>query len=313
MTPPPTQVTEHRSVRALLNRLVDYAGLFPPAKLEMAATVQNYASYLRSDDSWMLGRLIVPVSRLGEFEEAAAALLDATSTAEDAPWAISALTAPAGTPEFEKDLVAIESFNIRHEDDQPAVIDMVEIKADSTAAIDAALEIMPPELFPFFEIPKITSDPRGLIAALVDGDAGAKVRTGGVTADAYPSPQSLAAFIHACATVNVPFKATAGMHHPLRHFSNAVKTDEHGFLNVFIAACLAQTQELEADSIAAILQMTDARAFRADDDAIAVKIGGRSLKLDAEVIEDVRETFAVSFGSCSFDEPREDLRAIKWL
>jgi len=307
-----TTVTEHRSVRALLNRLVDYAGLFPPAKLDMAETVRNYAAYLRSDDSWMLGRLIVPVSRLGEFEEAAASVLEATSISEDAPWAIAALTAPAGTPEFEADLAAIESFNIRHEDDQPAVIDMVEVKADSTASIDAALDIMPPELFAFFEIP-ITNDPRGLIASLVDGDAGAKVRTGGVTADAYPSPESLAKFIQACATVNVPFKATAGLHHPLRHFSNAVKTDEHGFLNVFIAACLAQTQEMGADDIAAILQITDGHAFQADDDAITVKVGGRNLKLDAEVIEDVRETFAVSFGSCSFDEPREDLRAMKWL
>jgi len=196
----------------------------------------------------------------------------------------------------------------------PAVIDMVEVKGDSTAAIDAALDIMPPELFAFFEVPVAGGDdPRGLIAALVDGDAGAKVRTGGATADAYPSPESLAKFIHACATVNVPFKATAGMHHPLRHCSQATKIDEHGFLNVFIAACLAQTQEMGADDITAILRITDGQAFRADDDAITVRVGGRTLKLAFEVIEDVRETFAVSFGSCSFDEPRDDLHAMKWL
>jgi hypothetical protein len=61
----------HDSMRALLSRLIDYAGLFPPAKLDMATTISNYARYREGDDAWMLGRLIVPASRLDEFEEAA--------------------------------------------------------------------------------------------------------------------------------------------------------------------------------------------------------------------------------------------------
>jgi hypothetical protein len=55
---------------ALLRDLIDYAGLFPPASLDMAAAVANYDSYSRSEWNWILGRFIVPVARLGEFEEA---------------------------------------------------------------------------------------------------------------------------------------------------------------------------------------------------------------------------------------------------
>ena len=66
-------MSEH--LRALLHHVVDYAGLFPPAKLDMQPTVDNYAAALAGADQWMLGRLIVPVKRLDEFEACAAAHL----------------------------------------------------------------------------------------------------------------------------------------------------------------------------------------------------------------------------------------------
>src|SRR5260370_40868899 len=54
----------------LLRDLIDYAGLFPPASLAMASSVANYDTYSQSEWNWILGRFIVPVARLGEFEEA---------------------------------------------------------------------------------------------------------------------------------------------------------------------------------------------------------------------------------------------------
>lgn len=304
----PAAAPPRADVRALLNRLIDYAGLFPPAKLDMAATVRSYDAYLRGEHQWMMGRLIVPAARLDEFDACAAELLEQASADGLEPWVLSVLAAPAGSADLEKDLARIEAFNLQHEDEAPAMIDMIELKGDAAAAIDQAIGVIPEDLFPFFEIP-IDKDPRGMIATLVEGDAGAKVRTGGVTADLYPSPEHLARFIAACAAANVPFKATAGMHHPIRHFSKAVQTKEHGFLNVFLAGCLALTHELPEADVARLLGEESAEAFRFNGDSI--EWSGH--RVDAANVEDVRECFAASFGSCSFEEPIEDLKKLSLL
>ena len=81
--------TTSPALTALVSNLIDYAGLFPPASLDMAATVANYAEFVSGDDAWMLERLIVPVARLDEFEAAAAGKLPGD---DDDPWPISALT-----------------------------------------------------------------------------------------------------------------------------------------------------------------------------------------------------------------------------
>jgi hypothetical protein len=309
MTKPANSSTPQiASVRALMNRLIDYAGLFPPAKLDMTATVANYAKYLGGEHAWMMGRLIVPVGRLDEFEQHAQPHLEKASAAGQEPWVLSAITSPADAPALAGELERIEAFNLAHEDAAPAMIDMIELRSDSAGAIDNALEIIPEVLFPFFEIPSAT-DPRGLIATLVEGDAGAKIRTGGITADLYPSPANVARFIAACAAANVPFKATAGMHHPLRRHSDDVKADEFGFINVFLAGCFAQTHELGEDELAELLAEQSPDAFSFTEDGIA----WRKHEIETASIEDVRECFAASFGSCSFDEPIEGLRAMKLL
>lgn len=299
------------SMQALFQAIVDYAGLFPPAKLGMPETVQNYARYLDSDDAWMLGRLIVPVARLDEFKQCAAEMLPKSDDQD--PWTISAITAAAGTPDFERDLEAIAAFNEchAHAANGLAIVDVIEFKADSAKAIDAALDVISDaddELFPYVEVP-ITEDPRGLIATLVGSEAGAKVRTGGVTADLYPTPHDLARFVSACATADVPFKATAGLHHPLRHHSDAVDTEEFGFLNVFLAGCILHDHELEEPELIDLLTESQIDAFTFEDD----RITWRDHIVDAEAIQEARESFVVSFGSCSFDEPREDLRDIDLL
>jgi hypothetical protein len=299
----------HDSTRALLTRLIDYAGLFPPAKLDMTATVSNYARYREAEDAWMLSRLVVPADRLDEFELAAQTALRQSAADESGPWPISALAAAAGSAELEADIARIDAFNQKHEDDDDnlAIIDAIELKADSAGAIDTALDQIGPH-FAFFEIP-LTADPKPLIEAMAGEGCGAKVRTGGVMADAIPSPAQLAHFIHCCAAAGVSFKATAGMHHPLRHHSAVVKAEEHGFLNVFIAAALALTDELSERDIRALLEEQSLDAFAFDEDAIR----WRDHVLRTENIQDVREEFATSFGSCSFDEPREALRHLALL
>jgi len=296
------------SLQALLGHIVDYAGLFPPARLDMAPTVRNYAEYLDSPGAWMLGRLILPVARFEEFEREAQALLPAKLG--EAPWLISALASPAGDAELAVDLDAISAFNERHADPACglAVVDVVELRGESAEAIDEALDMIPGELFPFFEMP-VASDPRGLLAAVAGLDAGAKVRTGGMQAEAIPSPAHLARFIAASAGAAVPFKATAGLHHPFRHASPALGVPEFGFLNVFLAACLGQLHDLNERDLQTILEAESPSKLRIEDGVLVW--GDHSMT--TEQVEEARDFFAVSFGSCSFEEPREHLRALGLL
>ena len=292
------------SVQTLLNQIVDYSGLFPPAALDMPTVVKNYKEYLASPDAWMLGRLIVPVARLDEFEEHAASLLPNQQDDLD-PWTISAIAAEAGSDQFAADLDRIAVFNEHHEDPGKgfAHIDVIELKGSEIQGIERALDAIPDELFPFFEIP-VGEDPRGLIAAMAGSDAGAKVRTGGLTADVYPATEDLARFIVSCAAAGVAYKATAALHHPVTYRNDRIGTREFGFFNVFIAGCLAEKFELNADQVAQVLEESSLEAFRFTNDAVA----WGEYQLSSDEIEDVRECFAVSFGSCSFDEPRQYLR-----
>jgi hypothetical protein len=256
----------------------------------------------------MLGRLIVPVARLAEFEQHAAALLPHSK--DRGIWQVSALASAAGGDSLAGDLQQVDSFNQNHESAEAGrvIVDVIELKADSTESVNAAMDLMPEGLFAFFELP-IDSDPAGLIECLGSRGAGAKVRTGGEKSDAYPSTAHLARFIAACAAGGVPFKATAGMHHPLRHRNEANGAMEFGFLNVFMAAGLALTDELDEAAISRVLEESSPESFEFTSSAAS----WGEFEIATESIEDVREEFAMSFGSCSFDEPRQDLRVIGLL
>ncbi len=296
------------SLRELLRGLIDYAGLFPPARLGMAAAVDSYARALRGSEAWMLGRIIIPAGRLDEFEEHAGALLPREADAE--PWRVSALTAPAADDGLADDLGRIATFNGVHDDPSAglAVIDVIELTAAAPSQIEAALGRIPDELFPFFELP-VDDDPRGLVAALAGSDAGAKVRTGGLNAESFPAAGLLARFILACAAADTPFKATAGLHHPVRQYHESVQTRMYGFFNVFVAACLAHASVLDEPVVVALLEEEAPESFVFGDDELA----WHGHRLRRAGIEKAREHFAISFGSCSFDEPRDDLRRMNFL
>jgi hypothetical protein len=139
----------------------------------------------------------------------------------------------------------------------------------------------------------------------------AKLRTGGVTPEAIPSVESVASYIIAGAERRLSFKATAGLHHPVRKVHRLTYEPEatsammHGFINVFLAAAFAWHGERQ---IQRILAETDPAAFRFDE-----KAHWRELSLSSDEVAEARSSFAHSFGSCSFEEPIEDLRALGWL
>ena len=300
----------NKSLRFLLENLIDYAGLFPPAELPMAEAVRNYAAYRQSEHAWMLGKFIVPASRLEEFEQAAANCWP--SVGENGFWKLSAL----GSANLQDDLAQINRFSRRRTVGETAaavMIDTIEFKAATVAEIEAAMQVMHPTLTCFIEIP-IAQDPTELLKAIGEHGAFAKVRTGGVTADVFPTSQNLARFIAKCAEEDVGFKATAGLHHPLRSMNRLTyKPDSesammHGFLNVFLAAAFAQNG-LDAEQLAEMLEETSPDAFRFEEGCVY----WRDEMLVVAHIRNARHLFSISFGSGSFTEPIEDLQRLHLL
>ncbi|HET7433626.1 MAG TPA: hypothetical protein VFN10_02820 [Thermoanaerobaculia bacterium] len=239
------------SLRALLEGLIDYAGLFPPAALSMQDAVRNYARYRDGEYAWALGKFIVPRER-----------------AKEVP------------PEFPLSILGIDEIKCT--------------TAEEIAQLPAGT---------YVEITDLS-----LIPAIAQHGLRAKFRTGGVTQDAFPTAAAIAAFLRACRKQRVAFKATAGLHHPLRcvkpltYEPNAAVGMMHGFLNVFLAAALIDDAE-------AVLAEEDASAFAFDDDGVT----WRDQRVETEELRAMRRDFAISFGSCSFEEPIGDLKELGWL
>ncbi len=289
-------------IRTLMRGIVDYAGLFPPAGLEMLPAVANYAGYRSGPDAWALGRFVVPAARLPEFSAAAAAYV----AGADAPWRLAAL----GGPDPKADADAIAAFNARA---AGAVVDVLERKAQAPDEIAQAMAVLPQGVVPYFELP-VAEPPQPLVAALARHGGRAKVRTGGVQAFAFPTTAELARFIRACVSAGVPLKATAGLHHPVRgeyRLTYAPDSDSatmFGFLNVFLAAAFARNG-MDATDVERLLDERDPAAFRADEAGIAWR--GHVLSLPQ--LEAARAETAIAFGSCSFTEPLGDLAALGLL
>jgi hypothetical protein len=138
---------------------------------------------------------------------------------------------------------------------------------------------------------------------------GYKLRCGGEEPSAFPSPEVVARCLRQCLDANVPFKATAGLHHPLRRFDGALQTHMHGFVNLFGAGVLAGARGLNADQIQEILIDEDPSHFVFSDDQFSWK----NWSVSTGDITSLRQKALLSFGSCSFNEPRDDLRALGWL
>src|SRR5262245_34981334 len=211
---------------------IDYAGLFPPAGLDMKTAVRNFAEYRQGQHAWMLGRFVVPVGQLSEFVQAAADFRVPAKT-----WRLTALPGSDLASDLERlRIVAAQ---------QPAlIIESVEIKATNASEIEQATKLAPRSFTKYFEIP-IGNDPRELAPALRQRGSRVKVRTGGTSAESIPGTTDLARFITRCVAADVLFKATAGLHHPLRGVHSLTATAGgpsarmHGFLNLMLAATLA--------------------------------------------------------------------------
>ncbi len=309
------------SVRVLLTRVIDYAGLFPPAQLDMSEAFGEYMLHRGGAHGWMLGRFVCPVGRLAELEPLLGDLQQ-----DDDRVHLSVLGSGGETPgafsrALERDVREIVRF-ASSAGSRPLAVDQFEaplprqarpdelpgVVSDAVAALDDLTPVPP---LPFFECSlleggrdRVKPSVEAISEASGDGrTTGLKIRCGGTTASAVPSVAAVAAAIAACRTAAIPLKATQGLHHPLRHFDVQLETMTHGFINLFVGGALAQSIGVPEDRLLEVLEEEDRSAFAFADETVT----WRGHRLDTQGIAAGRRNAVTSFGSCSFDEPRDDL------
>lgn len=327
---PDTQLTP--PLRALLADIIDYAGLFPPAELRLREALQNYVQYRQEPEAWMLGRFVIPVGRLGDLT-AFAKLFRAPEPFSFAVLGTGAPAADAFVEHFDRDLDRLHQFHVDHRDRVRADVLEVRLPADVLEGSAAGLRDFfdrvhrrllaagTAQLDVYYEVPHpIAPDVlRNVLAAMADHNSaqavpvrstvGLKMRCGGTRPDAFPPAEHVARVVAGCRDAGVRFKATAGLHHPVRHYSETYEAHMHGFLNVFGSAALAVEHGLDAARIETILLDENPDAFQFTKDTLS----WRDLAVPLGTIHYVRDQLAMSFGSCSFDEPRDDLKELELI
>jgi hypothetical protein len=278
----------------LLAGLIDYAGLYPPAGLEMRTAVGNYLAYQRSAHAAALGRFIVSLDRIEELRSVAG---------DDVREVKLSVIVPTNGD--------CDRVSALLDDGLP--IESIEIKIQLISEIEGLSKKLPPNVERYFELAIGSVEPE-ILRAIAAAGARVKLRMGGVTAEAFPSAAAVARALGSLAEHGLAFKATAGLHHPIRsrhpftYASDGPAGWMHGFVNLICAAAVVHSggNAVEAE---ALLEEGDPTVWRLTDEGIAC----RSHSWNHDYLSRTRKEFLISFGSCSFEEPIRDLEALGWL
>lgn len=310
---------QSKSLQIFLSQIIDYAGLYPPASLPLEDAIRNFIKYQNNAEAGMLSRFIVPAKRLAELSQLMEQFFPRLGLLSFSALGRGGKDADEFPVNLELDLSDIFTFHKLK--GGGVVVDMYETALPESAFTDqsgindlvnkTAETLNKNGLTVFFEAPfgeDWQMRAEKLIRALrkiKDKHVGFKLRTGGVTAHTFPSPEQVAWTIATTRNADVPMKATAGLHHPIRHYNESVQTKMYGFLNVFGAGVLAFAHELDQTQIQTIVEDEDPANFVFNETGFAWK----NIHASNEQIARARQN-VVSFGSCSFDEPREDLQKL---
>jgi hypothetical protein len=286
------------SLKLLLTHRFDYAGLFPPAKLNLGDAVRLYQDYRQSTDAWMLGQFVCPARQLAELQGPVPVSVVGRSGKDEAEFLAN----------LDADLRDIAAYQQRTH----AEVGGFELRLPPAPTarlfktvrqrVDAGIPV-------FLEAPFTPSLPLQVLRPLAAAGSsmGFKLRCGGLEAAAFPSVEAIAHVLFGCRDLNLPLKLTAGLHHPVRHFDAGLQTPMHGFINLWMASLLTRAHRMYHDDLVAVLNEEDPMAFRFTDD-------GCSWREWRVTMEQMRQPGSgiVAIGSCSFDEPRDDLRNLGW-
>jgi hypothetical protein len=312
------------SLKNFTEKIIDYAGLFPPASLELPQAFHNYVFYSQGEYRWMLGKFIIPAKKLSALSK----LLDDMAISAIVPLSILGTiegTVNDFTASFSKDLELIKEFMGKH--GEKFSVEAFEVRLpqelyekeendemlDLMINITSGLEKTIGKNIPVFYETRLEEDYEAVIIrtvetiASLDKACGFKLRTGGTEASAFPAPEQIAFAIMTCCEFNVPMKCTAGLHHPIRHFNEEVNTKMHGFMNVFAAGILAYTENLDETELVEVLTDEDPYEFEFTETGLVYG----EMEVPNPDIKNARQNFMLSYGSCSFDEPIEDLKTLE--
>lgn len=312
------------SLKNFCSKMIDYAGLFPPASLELGQAFHNFVFYRQGEFKWMLGKFIIPVSKLS----ALGGILDEMKIEGIMPLSVLGSGGESISEfnnNFSSDIKKIQAFNIKYstvisidafevrlpkalfeKDDNDEMLDLI---ISVTAELEASLG---KEVPVFYEVTLSEDYEEEIIRAVetiasLDKGCGYKLRTGGTEPAAFPEPAVIAFAIMTCCEFNVPMKCTAGLHHPIRHYNEEVKANMHGFMNVFAAGILAYTNNLDEEELLEVLSDDDPFEFVFGDSGFV----WNELEVSNLQITEARDKFMLSYGSCSFDDPIEDLKTME--
>ncbi|MEU4240107.1 hypothetical protein [Actinoplanes sp. NPDC026619] len=265
----------------IFNGLFDDAALFPPGNAPIERAVPAHRS-LRARFADLVGPFVIPASRLTQLfryaGEESPIDLSVIVTAEDAGSTLRALDRPG---------VRLAAIEIPAVPTAPDARDVVKLLDDA----------LPPEIPAFVEV---SWDALHVLDVLAGTRHRAKLRTGGLRAEMFPSAATLADAMAACVRRGIAFKCTAGLHHAIRHTDRATGFEHHGFLNVLLAAAAL------GDGSSVLI----AEGHLEADYAPGIAAGVRALTADQ--VAETRRIFT-SFGTCSVTEPVADLEALGLL
>jgi hypothetical protein len=334
---------------ALLKGAIDYAGMYPPARLSLSAALANYLDYRQSDEAWMLGTFVVSVDEL----EMLGTLLAQTNIEQPIPLSVigrggttEALWRENLPEDFERGEAFLRHYgqcaHVQNFEVRLPVVTSWEISPHETSLRQAIAHGFPQtteltglvmlaveELIRFRDAwPQLFFEPprRGValsawygalaevatLASRYPDRCGLKLRTGGIEVDAIPSTREVALFLQVCHTFEIRWKGTAGLHQPLRHRDAELGVDLHGFLNLLMASVLMASARF-AHSPVLVLSDTDPRHFSFDDRECRWGLTDEQAAANLQDILRARAHGLCSFGSCDFNEPRAQLRQLGWL
>jgi len=332
------------SLRTFMNGLIDYAGLFPPADLPLNEAINEYFEQLKSEHSAMLSRFIIPISKLNDLDEFIILFSDI------GPLRLSVLGGGGKTDDeylskINQNITDIKDYREKHGD--KIQIDVIECKMATNSPSRSTMQEATRQLnknglthyHEFAELPYVginysTNEdesswnevivPTVELISEMEG-AGVKLRCGGVVKEAFPSVEQVAAMIQTCVLAKAPMKFTAGLHHPIRHFADEYDGFMHGFINTFSAGIFATTFPKPKNSqekyrmfilLSHMIDDQNAKNFNFSNDSMTWKVEDdrdTTFEIDAEKIENARKKGMISYGSCSFQEPIDDLTQLGWM
>jgi hypothetical protein len=262
-------------IPAFARGLCDDAAVFPPGLAPLADAVPAHRAHRAAPYADLVGPLVLPATALEELPP----LLGGR------PLDVS-ITAPSGPCQAAKALTAAA--------DLPITVRGLEVAVPSGMQPEEFFRVLGRTDVPLYvELPRDDRRP-AMIAAVAARGHRAKFRTGGVKAHLYPSPDELATGIKAVVDARVPFKATAGLHHPVRNTDPETGFHQHGFLNLLLATDAA-LHGRPVPELAAILSDRDARS-----------VASRVASLGEGRAAAARAVF-LSFGTCSITDPLNEL------